>query len=256
MILRLSAPLAAQQGCGVQPAWQVIDQSQKHCGIPCWIITQPHHAALAGEIAANIGPPLGTVLEQEIIQGIALHDEGWAPFDAQVPADSHHLVSFFAVAADTALAAWRASIVCARRAGAMAGAIVSRHFWRIASGRISQGKDSPRELEMLECFLREEKARQQQLVNGCWQQLEAFTDVLQFCDLLSLYLCCGATEDVSFPQLFQGRSLLLRREPESSTEKHPRFGFEPSPFTKSFNLVIPARCFPDGEPAQFAAVLS
>ena len=32
--------------------------------------------------------------------------------------------------------------------------------------------------------------------------LELWTDLLQFCDLLSLYVCCGARENVAFPKYF------------------------------------------------------
>src|SRR5438128_11128406 len=39
-------------------------------------------------------------------------------------------------------------------------------------------------------------------------------DVLQFCDLLSLYLCCGAPDNVEFPQRFCDRAIRIFRESE------------------------------------------
>ena len=49
--------------------------------------------------------------------------------------------------------------------------------------------------------------------------------MLQFCDLLSLYLCCGAREAVEFPQSFGGRP--LRLEPQSGDAA---CSISPSPF--------------------------
>jgi len=254
MILRPSVP-AAPQSPEVQPAWPVIEQTEKSCAAPCWMITQPDHAALSGEIAAGIGPPLAEALDPEVIRGIALHDEGWASFDAPMPSAERAPVSFFDVNADTALTAWRRSIEIAQSAGPMAGAIVSRHFWRIGSTRIAQGKDGPREIEMLHRFLAEEQARQKKLVSGSWSQMEAFTDVLQFCDVLSLYLCCGASENVSFPQQFRGASPKLWRVWEGVAADCAVCRFAPSPVSQSMDLAIPARRFPDGRAEQFAVVL-
>jgi hypothetical protein len=254
MILRPIAP-AAPTSAKVQPAWPVIEQTQKDCAAPCWIIAQPDHAALAGEIAAGIGPPLLEALDYESIQGIALHDEGWAPFDTPMPKNSRELLSFFDVSAEVALTAWRGSIERAEAAGPMAGAIVSRHFWRIGSTRIAQGKDAPSEIDLLNRFIADEQARQRGLVSGRSAEMEALTDVLQFCDVVSLYICCGATEDVSFPQQFHGRSLSLRRVRGGVAANTAVCRFDPSPFSQSMDLAIPARRFPDGTMEQVALVL-
>jgi len=252
MILRPCAPAEIEHSEVVQPAWPVIEQTENNCARPCWIVTQPDHAALAGDIAARLGPPLIDAVDEEVISGIALHDEGWTRFDSPMPARDEELISFFDVTADTALTAWRSSIASAEGAGPMAGAIVSRHFWRIASMRISQEKDGPREIDMLQRFLTEEQSRQERLVPGQWRQMEAFTDVLQFCDVLSLYLCCGATQDVSFPQKFRGASPVLRRQ---ATSGDSVCRFEPSPFSGPVDLAVPARRYPDGNPRQFPVVM-
>jgi hypothetical protein len=42
-------------------------------------------------------------------------------------------------------------------------------------------------------------------------ELETLTDVLQFCDLLSLYICSGAQENAEFPEYF-GVRVQLRVE--------------------------------------------
>jgi hypothetical protein len=54
-------------------------------------------------------------------------------------------------------------------------------------------------------FLDQESKRQSRLARKDGRsadELEALTDVLQFCDLLSLYFCCGAAENVDFPEFF------------------------------------------------------
>ena len=39
------------------PAWQIVEQVQRATYETCWIITQPSHAALAGDIAAKLVLP-------------------------------------------------------------------------------------------------------------------------------------------------------------------------------------------------------
>ena len=52
-------------------------------------------------------------------------------------------------------------------------------------------------------FLTVEEQRQGRLLrlqSRVKAEVQYWTDVLQFCDLLSLYLCCGSEESVEFPQ--------------------------------------------------------
>jgi len=68
-----------------------------------------------------------------------------------------------------------------------------------------------------ESFLRSEAARQGKLAakqERTPEELETLTDVLQFCDLLSLYVCCGARQNVDFPEYF-GRKARLTVEADS-----------------------------------------
>ena len=60
-------------------------------------------------------------------------------------------------------------------------------------------------------FLRNEAARQAKLAakqERTPEVLETLTDVLQFCDLLSLYVCCGARQNVEFPEYFGTKARL------------------------------------------------
>src|SRR5437763_7094885 len=101
------------------------------------------------------------------------------------------------------LAAWQRSIETAQTVSPAGGYIVSRHFYRLAEHRASSVEDSARERQKLEAFLATETRRQKTLSAGQPDgQLDLWTDLLQFCDLLSLYICCGATENVIFPKYF------------------------------------------------------
>jgi hypothetical protein len=77
------------------------------------------------------------------------------------------------------------------------------------------------------------------------QELEFLTDVLQFCDVLSLYLCCGAAQDVEFRQSFGEKPIRLRRE--AAPDQAAVCRFEPTPFTAGgVDLAVIARRFPAG----------
>jgi hypothetical protein len=83
--------------------------------------------------------------------------------------------------------------------------MVSRHFWRLAEHRLNGSQDSTPDRTRLEQFLDFEAARQKKLISKqdrTANELEALADVLQFCDLMSLYLCCGSREQVEFPEYF------------------------------------------------------
>jgi hypothetical protein len=64
----------------------------------------------------------------------------------------------------------------------------------------------------LQDFLDSESERQKKLSvkqGRSSDELEALADVLQFCDLVSLYLCCGARANVEFPEYFGVRVRLM-----------------------------------------------
>jgi hypothetical protein len=190
------------------PAWSVVEQSQRQKYNDCWMITQPSHAALAGEFAARMAGLDLPNLDAPIIRAIALHDAGWGMPDAQAIMQSRSTSqgapkSFIACGVGEFVNAWEKSIDVAASASAAGGYIVSRHFERIARVNASRILESDR--QTAESFLRNEAARQAQLAakqERSPEELEQLTDVLQFCDLLSLYVCCGARQSVEFPEYF------------------------------------------------------
>jgi hypothetical protein len=227
------------------PVWDAIHPTQKTRSPEYWLITQPDHAALSGAIAAALGPPLLPRLSPEVVQGIALHDDGWRPLDAQVRVADGKPLSFLDFGPLDFLPAWRASIESAETVAAIAGAIVSGHFWRLAKNRLEWGIDGAEDRKLVLDFLAAEDARQQQLLSGYSREtFELLTDVLQFCDVLSLYLCCGATPDVEFPQKFGSAPIRLHREAARCSDQAALCRFEPTPFTDGVDLAVIARRYP------------
>ena len=221
MILRpLDSPSSATAESA--PAWSVVEPLQRRSYESCWMITQPSHAALAGEIASKLRAEQVPQLEPEIVRAIALHDAGWGMPDAQVIMRSRAVQqsppkSFLQVSVSEFLTAWTQSIEVALSTSPAGGYIVSRHFWRLAEHRLKSTEDSQQDRSRLEEFVQFEGERQKKLAgkqSRSADKLEALADVLQFCDLLSLYLCCGARQDVAFPEYF-GMKLKLRIEPET-----------------------------------------
>jgi hypothetical protein len=190
------------------PAWSVVEQVQRQKYESCWMITQPSHAALAGDFAARLTDLNVEEQDGTLIRAIELHDAGWGALDAQAIMLSRSLSqgppkSFIAYGANEFVSAWEKSIDVAESVGPIGGYIVSRHFFRLAQHALSHSQDKDRQI--MERFLKNEEARQQRLAahqKYSTKQLETTTDVLQFCDLLSLFVCCGARQNVEFPEYF------------------------------------------------------
>lgn len=226
-------------GGGFVSAWQAIEPKQRSHD-DCWLISQPDHAALAGDVARHFAP----ALDDEIVRAIAVHDEGWRSFDEK-ELTAEHPRSFLDMAPKEFVRAWTLSIKRAEAGSAAGGIIVSRHFCRLCRDRLNSATDSGEDLGILRGFLEQEKLRDENLSarqRRSQADLEALTDVLQFCDLVSLYLCCGSAENVQFPQKLAHGPVRLRREQEACI-------FEPTPFAQSFDLAVSARRRSDGREA-------
>jgi Protein of unknown function (DUF3891) len=207
MILRPQEP-ASTGNTEVLPAWSVIERVQRASYDACWMITQPSHAALAGDFAARMAGPQPPKVDASVVRAIALHDAGWGVPDAQAIMRSRSVSqgcpkSFVACSVREFMEAWEKSIEVAASAGPAGGYIVSRHFTRIAEQSAAKLPEDERAVAAR--FLKSELGRQKQLAGKqerSQEELELLTDVLQFCDLLSLYICCGARERVVFPEYF------------------------------------------------------
>jgi hypothetical protein len=130
--------------------------------------------------------------------------------------------SFIATSVAQFVAAWEKSIETCERISLAGGYIVSRHFWRLADHRVKSSEgDSKPDRQKLERFLKNEDQRQKKLAAKQElniEQLEQFTDLLQFCDLLSLYICCGAGENVAFPEYLGVQVKISRKKQDLQPE--------------------------------------
>ena len=236
-------------------AWEAVERKQRQAADEWWLIAQPDHAALAGDLAAALSSPLFPQLDSNLIHAISLHDSGWSRFDGGVRGTGRELevslcdpklgpdgrpLSFFEMTPAEFLIAWTDSIERSQQAGALGGVIVSQHFCRLAQSRLHSHCDSELDTQMLRRFLDQQRQRQQHLLQHqpySAEQVSQLTDVLQFCDLLSLYLCCGSAENVAFPQKFNGCSIRLFREGEMARLDPPVLG-------DGISLGITARRYP------------
>lgn len=207
MILR-PLDLPTSDNKNVVDAWSVIEHLQRENYQACWMITQPSHAALSGDLASKLTGPHIPQLDASLIRAIALHDAGWGQPDAEaiVHSRSRSAVppkSFINIDLPDFLAAWTQSIDIAQKSSKIGGYMVSRHFWRLAQHRLAHADDSETNRKKLQGFLNSESARQTELALGqscTGDELERLTDLLQLCDLLSLYICCGGQQAVHLPE--------------------------------------------------------
>jgi hypothetical protein len=235
----------------------VIARSQKQLAETYWLVAQPDHAALAGALAACMVAPGFPRVDPLLARAIALHDAGWAIFDSEASLtaapevdDRGKPISFLEIDPPRFLRAWTASIDRAESVCPAGGYIVSRHFCTLGEGRLNSAIDGPENSSRLRAFLAHEAERRRRLQaqgDRSPAELETLLLVLQFCDLLSLYLCCGAGDAVEFPQQFAPGKVRIRRENQA-------FVLQPSPFRccrsdPEVSLGVEARRFPSATAA-------
>jgi hypothetical protein len=266
MVLRPVVPSPPPQPTdGSAPAWPAIERMQQQAAAEYWLVSQPDHAALAGALAANFISPDFPSIEPQMARAIEVHDAGWAIFDSEARVTAAPAldgrgkpVSFLEVDPADFLRAWNASIERAESVCPAGGYFVSRHFCALGEGRLSSGVDGPENAARLRGFLSGEAGRQRRLHGQSGKpsgELEDLLRVLQFCDLLSLYLCCGAAEAVEFPQPFARGKVRIRPEKES-------FSLDPSPFRAAgrpremLSLGVGARRYPPAAPGGTTTTLA
>lgn len=233
-------PIADERNADSLAAWPAVEERQRQSASSYWLVTQPAHAALSGELAASLREDLFGAIDERVARAIALHDSGWSMADAeqiqQLRANPKlKPKSFLDFQADQFLRAWIASIDTAEKFAPIGGFLVSRHFERISMR--NDGEDQNK----LQNFRQREKQRQQRLnakIRVEEDALEKLVDALQFCDLLSLYLCCGSRRSVSFdcPKLTLSRS-------------GDEYRLDPFPFREHYQFSFSALRHPaDGKP--------
>ncbi len=238
---------------GALPAWTAIAERQKQCAQSWWLIAQSDHASLSGDLAANFLSPRFPRVDPTIAKAIALHDAGWAMFPSEANPALPPMISedfkprsFIEFPPQDFLLAWTASIERAEAISPAGGIMVSRHFASLAEFRLREQMDGESGQRLVREFLAHEDARQQRLSSLCGitrAQSDDLLKVLQFCDVLSLYLCCGASDEVEFPQRFGGETVRLKRIEDL-------YILSPSPFQahedapRTISLGVAARKYP------------
>jgi len=233
------------------PVWSAIEPRQLGHAEQYCLITQPDHAALAGQLAAAIRAAWMPTLSPDAIEAIAVHDEGWAAFDTIALGERSRPLSFIEVLPPQFLRAWTNSVDHAAGRSPLAGIMVSRHFCRLLRGRAESPRETKHDQMLMQRFLQSESDRQQRLSCNLREvEIEILVDVLQLCDVLSLYLCCGANEEVEFPQSLGRRKMRLRCTGADA------FVLNPSPFPSPVSLSVPAHHWPNGGPLSLSTYVA
>ena len=257
MVLRPEGRSERPNG-GFVSAWDAVACTQKTVSARYYLVRQPDHARLSGQIAEHFAIPSAPGIDDDIVQGIGLHDEGWFDFDSGrerlhatqvscsaggVPLNAEgRPLSFLEIKAEDFLRAWRRSIQTAEGVAPIAGLIVSSHFRRIGQFGISAGTYSEDDTHRVREFVAREEERERRLLRlqgRSAAEVEYWTDVLQFCDLLSLYLCCGSEENVEFPQRIGPKGETIRLQVQDGVNV-----LSSSPFAEEAEFSLEAQPYP------------
>jgi Protein of unknown function (DUF3891) len=257
MVLRPEGPPAHPVG-GFVSAWEAVARAQKTISTKYLLVRQPDHARLAGQLAEQLAIPGAPAVDDDIVRGISLHDEGWTDFDcgrkrlqATIARYSETNValnaegkplSFLEIKAGDFLLAWLGSIQSAEAVAPIAGLMVSGHFRRIGQFGMSTGTYSESDTYQVREFIAHAEQRERrlmQLQSHSDKEVEYWTDALQFCDLLSLYLCCGSEESVEFPQRIGPKGETIRLQVQNGANV-----LSPSPFARDVDFALQAQSYP------------
>ncbi len=257
MVLHPITSGAASCGSDYGPVWPAIERAQKTVAPEYWLVAQPDHAALAGALAAHFVSPDFPAVDPLVARAIEVHDSGWAMFACEAavtaapPLDGRGKpLSFIEIEPAGFLRAWTTSIDRAEAVCPAGGYVVSRHFCNLGDGRLRATIDTLQDSQRISAFLERESQRQAHLLasSGTAASWDDLLLVLQFCDVLSLYLCSGVTDAVEFPQTFAAGKVRLRRDNNA-------FLLQPSPFRSGratdamISVGVEARRYPARPPA-------
>ncbi|MGZ4788087.1 MAG: DUF3891 family protein [Terriglobales bacterium] len=245
---------------GFEPAWAAIARTQNARADRCLLIAQPDHARLAGEMAAQFRAEFLPSGAASYWKEIAAHDDGWLRFEAERDAgaapevgDDGRPLSFIEVEIERSLQAWEESIVAAEKVSPMGAYMVSGHFTRLAKGRLDAHADDEQRQTMIRMFVAAEEGRQAELEPRVARvragELREYVDLLQLCDTLSLYVCCGATAPVELPQRFNGQRLRVRFE-DGIYATEPALFVSAQKQAEPLRFHVAVRGFPSNEASQ------
>lgn len=237
------------------PAWSAVAMRQKCQANGYWLISQSDHAKLSGELAANFVSESFPAVDALMARIIAVHDTGWTMFPEEANPTEPPLLTaegkplaFIEFTPQQAQQAWTASIEHAENLSPAGGIVVSRHFCDLGKFRLENGNHlAEDDRQSIVAFTEREHRRQQRLLAHCTYsapQLDSWLAVLKFCDLLSLYLCSGAAEEVQFPVSLAGRLVRISRAPDGNLYRLDPSPFQAGPSPQTISLSVTARYYP------------
>ncbi|HEY7391956.1 MAG TPA: DUF3891 family protein [Bryobacteraceae bacterium] len=195
---------------GIRPAFPIFLELQNLPQAPHAVILQPDHSRLAGEIAKRLHASVFGDLPAEVLDAIREHDFGWEMSDRNQLANmrSEPLRPFPQLSPEETHPSWRESVRRAQESSPLKGVIISRHFCALASQFPPHFPFAEAENPRREQIERELKIPR--------EDLDRWTAAIGFCDIVSLYLCCGAREPAEFslahpslPSARQARKVVL-----------------------------------------------
>ena len=234
----------------MEPVWAAIERSQSLKLEECWLITQPAHAAVSAEMAAKLDPEHFPGIDANVVRAFALHDAGWSASDARAIQASRAVGgkkaaerprTFLEYSAAETVEIWTDSIESTAKLSPLGGALVSRHFAAIAAMSVNHPKYSGVAIK----FQKREVERQNGLlkrVQASAENVQKLVEALQFCDLLSLYFCCGLSGSVDFPQQIKGQTIHLLAEGDGESCR-----ITPNPFKNEQIFTVAAIRHPKGK---------
>lgn len=178
-------------------------------------ITQPNHAWVSGQLAQVWGNErFGTIAPyQAVCLGAEQHDIGWVPWEAAptLNPQTGYPHSFMEVAPEVHTQLWAGAKRLAMPMGRYVALLVSLHGTGLYE-RFTHWKDSPRSTEVVEAFLKQEKAFQQQLIDQLKHDpayasyvapeiVARNQKLVATLDAFSLMICMGVTQPRSIEQV-------------------------------------------------------
>jgi hypothetical protein len=196
MLFRQLAPIvngSQQTRQEIRPARELVMEVQSNVKPPHAIVLQLVHSQLAGHLAQALQTEAFGRIPIDVVEAARQHDFGWTESDTD---QLRHLEErrpqpFSLVPDEVEISSWQRSLRRAEDAAPLINILISRHFCFLS-------KDNPPHQE----FLQQETRRRERIENSLGfsvEDLNRWTAAVGFCDLLSLYLGCGSTEDAEFP---------------------------------------------------------
>lgn len=200
------------------------------------LIAQHDHGLVSGGFAQCLSEGwIGTPLREEALFAVSNHDVGWRKLDEEVlwNEEKGRPYSFVDYPSGPKMEAYTEGIDLVESESAYAALLCSRHYASFVAR-----SDDPAEIR----FREQEKLRRERLASSLSEGEAACFErdfrLLQLCDDLSLFICLNEPGGEVHPWHRDGFELSGRRF-HPVWEDETRLRFEPSPFSRGFDVFLP-----------------